>query len=205
MMVTAYGAMQYMIYAQYPRAEDTLLCSPVAPDDAAYLRDRVAPTLRPLSDDQYKSGPTVILHTAARWSYILWEKCVFWCVEWAPGLLVFRFSPDSSIEWTAARSPVPNFGGRDSLEEDLHAYDRDSVDHQYNLVFNAWDAQFDEDYRLSFKPATQEEIANYEAALSHVREVEGEMATVMGDANYGAWLENCINNLALQAGAGLRL
>ena len=76
---------------------NVMLCAPVASDDAAYLFERVAPTLRGLSDDEYANGLALILHTFARWSYILRDNDVFWCSEWEPGLTVVRFSPDGTM------------------------------------------------------------------------------------------------------------
>jgi hypothetical protein len=156
----ANDVMKYMIYAQYPRQEGRLLCSPVGPEDARYLRERVLPTMHPLSEDQYKSGPAVILHTAARWSYVLWEKSVIWCVEWMPGLVIIKFTCDAKMLWTAIRSPIPEFGGREAMEVEVRAYDEDATNHQYSLVFRAWDAQFDDVYRRTrnFVPATDTEV-----------------------------------------------
>ena len=54
--------------------------------------------------------PAAILHTFARYSYIIYRNNVYWCAEWEPGLIVVRFSPDGSLAWTALRSPIPNFG-----------------------------------------------------------------------------------------------
>jgi hypothetical protein len=203
----AIGVMKYMIYAQYPRQEDTLLCAPVGLEDATYLRERVLPTMHPLSEDKYKTGAAVILRTAARWSYVLWEKSVIWCVEWMPGLLVFKFTCDAEMLWTAIRSPVPEFGGREAAEADVRAYDEDAINHQYNLVFRAWDAQFDEDYRRTrnFTPATDTEVAAYLAALHYVNELEAELTAVISDPNYSAWVENCSKNVATWAGEGVRL
>jgi hypothetical protein len=57
----------------------------------------------------------------------------------------------------------------------------------------------------NYVPATDAEVAVYEAALRHVTELEDKLTVVIGDPNYSAWFENCCNNIATWAGEGIRL
>src|SRR5262245_22318209 len=127
----------YLIGAEYEGK--TQLLSALVPElERHYLIDNILPTMRPLSDAAYMLGPAVILGTFARYSYLLFDRAVYWCVEWEPGLVVVRFSGEGGMAWTAIRSPVPGFGGRTPLQEDLDAYDETADNPQYNLVFTAW-------------------------------------------------------------------
>jgi hypothetical protein len=53
--------------------------------------------MRPLSEQEYRSGSAKILSTAARYSYVLDGSVVYWGMEWEPGLVVVRFAPDTSL------------------------------------------------------------------------------------------------------------
>src|SRR5262245_61781520 len=135
--------MQYVNFVYEGDDDPTLHTGPVPENDAAYLR-RAAAHLRTLSDEDYMTGPACILHTLAKYSYVLDDQDLYWCVEWPPGLLVVRMAPGKGLEWVALRSPVPNFGGREPLPEDGDPgeYDEDN-NPQYNLIFTPWDAQYD--------------------------------------------------------------
>ncbi|SHM07017.1 hypothetical protein [Phytopseudomonas punonensis] len=161
--------MKYIVFISEQCCSDGLYTGPVAPHDADYFTRGVIPHLQPLSDEEYLDGPAAILQTGARYSYLLSGEDLYWCVEWQPGLVVVKFSPDASMAWTALRSPVPNFGGRVALEVDTLQYDEDEENHQYNLVFRSWDAQFDEDHRAwgAFEPASPSEEAAFNAAIKH--------------------------------------
>jgi hypothetical protein len=194
---------QYVIFL-----DEVMLAAPLEEGDSNYLRSGVLPHLSPLSDEEYMQGPAVILHTLARYSYILWRKDVYWCSEWEPGLIVVRFSPDGGMVWAALRSPIPNFGGRRPTAEDRRNYDPDAENHQYNLVFNAWDAQFDEDWRKwrSFERAELKTAKAYQAALAHVNELGEQMQTRYSDeAKFARWTARCKRNLRKWAGKGIRV
>jgi hypothetical protein len=197
---------QYAIFVEDKRGREVMHTAPVPEDDARFLRERVLPTLQPLDDATYLDGPAMILHTGARFSYVLDGDDLLWCVEWEPGLLVVRFSPDGRMAWTALRSPVPGFGGRKPLKQDLAGYDEDAEDPQYNLVFHAWDAQFDEFSRThyAFAPASDDAKKRYAAGLRHP---DGLVATVperKGKAR-SAWIAACQRRVQEWAGEGLRL
>ncbi|KIQ06333.1 MULTISPECIES: hypothetical protein [Pseudomonas] len=168
--------MKYIVPISEQSCPDGLYTGPVAPEDAGYLTRCVIPHLQPLSDEEYLDGPAAILQTGARYSYILSAGAIYWCVEWQPGLVVVRFSPDTSMAWVALRSPVPDFAGRVALEVDTAHYDEDAEDHQYNLVFRSWDAQFDEDHRVrgAFEPASASEEASFNAAIRHANRLSNQ-------------------------------
>lgn len=199
---------QYVIFAPHENKEDMMLVAPVRQEERDYLVKGIIPTLQPLSDNDYVQGPAVILHTLARSSYILAGDDLYWCVEWDPGLIVVRFSPDGSMAWSALRSPIPEFGGRTPTEQDLESYDEDAEDHQYNLVFHAWDAQFEEDKRAwrSFTRAEASTAAAYRRALAHANALGEQMqASLSEEADRTQWRDRCKENIATWAGDGIRI
>jgi hypothetical protein len=86
---------QYVIFVDDEGEKGAMFMAPLEPGDRDYFKN-VLRKMRPLSDHEYMNGLDAIRHTLARYSYILWEECVFWCVEWDSGLIVIRFSPDGS-------------------------------------------------------------------------------------------------------------
>jgi hypothetical protein len=197
--------MQYFITVFEADEAGTPYTAPVPEGDAEYLR-RATATLRPLTAEEYVSGPLVILHTMAKYSYVLDGSEVFWCVEWDPGLIVIRLSPDGTLQWTALRSPVPNFGGRDATEAEMEEFDEDADNPQYNLIFDPWDAQFDAEERewKSFVLASQDEITQFEAAIAHANQF-GEVNKALPAGDRRAWSDRCVKNLEDWAGEGIRL
>jgi hypothetical protein len=187
--------------------DEVMLTAPLEDGDFRYLADHILPNLRTLSDEEYMHGPAVILHTFARYSYILHRGDVYWCAEWEPGLVVVRFSPDGRLAWVAMRSPIPNFGGREPALEDEGNYDEDAENHQYNLVFNAWDAQFDAADRewRSFRPAEPGAVSDFQAALSHADHLGTRIqARYSGDDKFSDWSVLCKDNIRAWAGDGVR-
>jgi hypothetical protein len=167
----------------------------VDPADAAYLREVVIPRLRPLSDQEYSEGPAAILHTMAPFSYVLDGPQLYWCVPWNPGLLVIRFSPAGAMAWAAFRSPNPEFGGREATDAEWDAYDEDAEDPQYNLVFDAWDARFDEELLKEWSPAAPDTQQRFDAALAHVNALGEELQRRYSEPSaYQEWLARCKEN-----------
>ncbi|NND04575.1 MAG: hypothetical protein HKN91_17505 [Acidimicrobiia bacterium] len=192
--------MQHVIWVS-ESSGDTPYSAPLSPENAKYLK-RACEHLEPMSDEQYLNGPAAILGTLARSSYVLAGDDVLWCAEWDPGLLVFQFSPSGSMARVALRSPVPHFGGREATDEEHAAYNEDEPNPQYSVVFDAWDAQFEDDTRQwkGFSPADDETVARFEAALAHVNSL-GQRLGDLGDA----WMESAKVNVDTWAGEGLRL
>src|SRR5262245_3788703 len=198
--------MQYVNFVFEDGDDSTLHTGPVPDSDAAYLR-KAATLLRPLSDDDYMTGPACILHTLAKFSYVLDDQDLYWCVEWQPGLLVVRMTPNKELEWVALRSPVPNFGGREPLPEDGKPDEYDPEDNpQYNLIFTPWDAQFDQQDKEwgSFVPADSEVQSRFESALARVNALGDVMQSRYAD-DTDAWLSQCKQNLKKWCGEGVRL
>nr|WP_288498467.1 hypothetical protein [uncultured Pseudomonas sp.] len=168
--------MKYVIFISEQSCPDGMYTGPVAPQDADYFNRSVIPHLQLLSNEEYLDGPAAILKTGARYSYLLSGEDIYWCVEWEPGLVVVKFSPDTSMAWAALRSPVPNFGDRVALEVDTAQYDEDEENHQYNLVFRSWDAQLDEDHRVwgDFEAASPGEEAVFNAAIRHANRLSNQ-------------------------------
>jgi hypothetical protein len=202
---TAFSIVQYVNFVYGDDDEAVLHTAPVAADDAAYL-ERVIVALRPLSEEEYMTGPAVVLHTMAKSSYILRGEELFWCIEWQPGLIVVRMAPGQPMSWAAIRSPVPNFGGREASAAELDAYDENAENAQYNLIFTPWDAQFDAQDRewYSFVPAGEEVQLRFEKALARVNEL-GEIMEQRYSQDHDNWLARCKDNLRNWCGEGIRL
>lgn len=194
--------MEYIIFF-----DDEMLATELEDGDAKYFRE-ILPHLKPLSDEEYMNGVAVILQTGAAYSYVLYENNVYWCVEWAPGLVVVRFSPDGKIAACALRSPVPDFDGRTPNAEDATDYD-DTVDNpQYNLVYRAWDALFDDEWREAngFKKTDDKTKAAYEASLRHVFDLGEKVATAyQTEEAFNEWRNKCKEAIDNWSGDGIRL
>ncbi|WP_092021123.1 hypothetical protein [Marinobacter zhejiangensis] len=186
--------MKYVIWVIEDDDSEALYTGPVASSDADYLA-KVIPLLEPISNAEYRSGLAAILSTAARFSYILLGDDIVWCIEWSPGFIVVKFTPDGQILGAAIRALNPCFGGREATDEELDAFDEDNNPH-YNLIFDPWDAQFEEDYRESgnFQRANEEELARYQSALKPVSDLEA-----LDEASF----EQCKANICEWAGKGL--
>lgn len=197
--------MQYLNFV-YEGDGEQLHSGPVPESDASYLQ-KAATHLRPLSDEDYMTGPGAIVNSMAKYSYVLDGDVLFWCIEWEPGLLVVRMSPAATMQWVALRSPVPNFGGRKPLPEDgdPDAYGDDG-NPQYNLIFTPWDAQFEKQEREwgGFVPADSDTQSRFESALSHVNELGGTMQSRFAD-DTESWFELSKRNIEEWAGEGVRL
>ena len=188
--------------------DEVMFAAPLEEGDFRYFTAHILPTLRSLSDEEYMEGPAVIMHTFARYSYILYRHDVYWCAEWEPGLIVVRFSPDGGLAGAAMRSPIPNFGGREPAEKDVRNYAAAAENRQYNLVFTAWDAQFDAADRewRSFQPAEAKTANDYRAALSHSHQLGEQMqARYSGDDKFSEWSAQCKSNVRAWAGEGVRV
>lgn len=200
------NTMHYINFVYEDSDTPTLYTGPVPDGDAAYLRVAAA-HLKPLSDEEYMTGLAGVLHTGAKYSYVLDGNVLYWCIEWEPGLLIVKMVPESEMQWVALRSSVPNFGGRDPLPEDGDPDDYDCDDNpQYNLIFTPWDAQFDEQDRESgdFVPADGQVQSRFENALAHVNALTGLIESRYA-ADRDSWLAVCRDNLQAWAGEGLRI
>jgi hypothetical protein len=197
--------MQYINFVTNDDDEEVMHCAPVDDDDAAYLR-RIIAELRPLSDEEYMTGPAVVLQTLARFSYTLDGEALYWCIEWQPGLIVVRLTPGGEMAWAASRSPVPGFGGREESEADRNAYDADARNSQRRLVFDPWDAQFDEQDRelRGFVPAVEDVQLRYQRAIAHINDLGEEMQRRF-EAEREEWSKRCKKNLEDWCGEGIRL
>jgi len=131
------------------------LVKPLRPLYERYLREQVIPRFQPLSLDQYLSGPNGIPATLARFSYVLDNEAVNWCIEWEPGLLVINVTPHA-MQWAARRSPNPQFGDRSATGAEIQRYEAWGEawenEHypvpppQHGLIFDAWDDMIEESF-----------------------------------------------------------
>jgi len=186
--------------------EWTWYSGPVADSDAQYLR-HAGEFVKPLTDEEYMTGPAVILHTLAKHSYVLDGTDLFWCIQWDPGLLILKMVPGESLSWIALRSPIPDVGGREPLPEDVDTADFDEDDNpQYNLIFTPWDASFDQQQREwdSFVPSSDQEIERLEASLSRVNAL-GPVMESRFSTDTDQWFQLCKKNINTWCGEGLRL
>lgn len=199
--------MQYINFVFGTDGESVMHTAPVPADDAAFL-DRAISTLRPLSEEDYTNGLAAVLKTGAHFSYVLWNENVYWCIEWDPGFIVVQFTPKGDMAWTAIRSPVPGFGGREATDAEWDEYDEDAPNPQYNLIFDPFDAQYDSQKcaRKSFIPADAEIQDRFNCAIGRANELsellESRFAT---EQEEDAWFEQCEQNLEEWCGEGIRL
>lgn len=160
--------MKYIIFPQEDGSA-ILRTQLLSSTSEAYLSEVVSPVLRSISDDEYINNFARILNTLARFSYILDREVIYWCIEWNPGLVVVKFAPDCSLAVAELHSPNPQFGGREATDKEIESYDENAVNHQYHLVFDAWDAQFDEEALKEWTIADRDTINRFDAALAHVQ------------------------------------
>ena len=173
--------------------------------DKNYFVNNIIPRLELMTFEKYSNSVAIILNTGAHWSYILFNNDVYWCIEWDPGLIVIRFLSNGEIYATSIRSPIPEFGGRKPLLSDTEKYDEDEPNCQYNLIFNAWDAQFDEEHRTwnNFKPANAKEKKMFELALKMANTKYDQLLKQYTDEKiYDKWHKKCIENITYWGGEG---
>lgn len=201
--------MRYVIFAPFAGNEGDayMQTAPLPEATEKYLRDFIIPHLKEVDQDLYSDGFAAIHRSFARFSYVLDGETVLWSIEWDPGLLVVRFHPGGHFEAQAFRSPFPAFGGRKPLEEDLLAYDDAEPNHQYDLVFDSWDAQFEQywrDYR-GFKTASESEQHRFELAMEAANQLtEQAAATYESEATQVTRVNECKKRLEDWAGPGIR-
>ena len=193
--------MKYIIWDK----DDNPLTAKVQGLDSDYFKTYVIPNLKPANEMDYIEGFSAILHTAARWSYILFDDKCYWLIEWNPGLIVLELQSKEIINFTALRSPIPHFGGRKPLEIDNEDdYDEDAKNHQYNLIFRAWDAQFDKKDQQwnNFKPASEVELELFRNCLKYVDKL-GDITKSRFENDYKNYLKMAKQNIDKLAGIGI--
>jgi len=196
--------MKYLIYIIENDNTESIHSGPVAIPEMEYLKNHVFPYFKTLSHEEYKNGHVAILNTGAKSSYISDGDDVLWCIEWPPGLIVVRFLNNGLMEWTAMRSPNPEFGGREAAECDWIDYDEDAVDHQYNLIFKPWDAQFDKQYReeRAFEVADKTTVDKFTLCLKNLDNISVELFK-MYDDKFDLHIRKCKENLKEWCGKGI--
>ena len=164
--------MKYLIWVTQKDEIEKMFSAPVSTIDSDYFKREVLPSLTPISQDFYCKSFAAILQTLAKWSYILYQEKLYWCIEWTPGFIVLEFQPDGIIQGAALRSPIPTFGRRTPLPVDLENEFDDELyeNHQYNLIFDAWDAQFDKQTRnwKKFLLVSKEDREQYDKCIRYI-------------------------------------
>lgn len=210
--------MLYLVSIEDEKEADsfTLHMSNVDKGDADYLR-HAAKHLQSLSDEQYMTGPAVLLLSMAKSSYVLSGKDLYWCVEWTPGLVIVRVSPEKPLAWVglaAQGAGSPNLGltGLGSVVDDSTSREigceneRDRLGNpQYNLIFDCYDAQQDTEFRESeFVVADVEVRENFQNALSQLDRLADTMETRFGES-VTEWFEDGKQNLKKWLAGGVSL
>lgn len=186
--------MKYLIFANADA--DQPMVGPVPEAEAEYFNEARV-TLKEIGEEGFRSTFAPLFISAAKISYILDGDSFFALFEWNPGLIILSVK-GRKFKWTALRSPVPDFGGREPLPEDkADDFDEDEPNPQYDLIFGPWDAQFDEEYREDgeFVEASKEDCAPYQAAMTTL-----EPMFVDAEANQNTW-----DRIEALAGEGIRL
>ena len=194
--------MHYLIFVPNDHDSSDPYDSEVRPSSQAYLRRFVLTNLRDIPDSLYADGLAAIQLTLAKSVYIVEGADVYWLIEWAPGLVVVRVRPDAPLAAVAMRSPIPSFGGRTPDPDDDPDYDEDT-NHQYNLIFDAWDAMFDDDRRelSNFFRAAPERMAAFETAAATL----DALGAAHFEAADRAWLEPAQEKIVEWTGLGVRV
>ncbi|WP_286237874.1 hypothetical protein [Neptuniibacter halophilus] len=158
--------MKYIISKELEAQGRLYHSAPLEKSECEYFHTQVLPCLTPVSDQRYIQSFSIFKETHARWSYVLCEDKLYQCVLWPPGLIVLEFSPEGKIRAAAFNSLRPDHNASDEAWDD---YD-ETTDPQYNLVFEAWDATYDDwAYRQNhFSPASPEELALQHRCLRHI-------------------------------------
>lgn len=201
--------MKYIIWVEQDNATQKMHVAPVSKIDKDYFIEEIIPSLQPISQNFYTESFVVILQTLARWSYIVYEGKIYWCVEWAPGLIVLEIQENGTLQALALRSPNPSFGSRTALAEDLEFQPdyEDYENHQYNLIFDAWDAQFDKKKRewKQFKPVNEDDLEkqHFDRCIVHI----DNMAPIVEEKyqqDPENFMNNCKNRIDKWSGTGKR-
>jgi hypothetical protein len=99
------------------------------------------------------------------------------------------------MAWASVPSPNPEFGGRAASQAELDEYDPDAWDAGYDLVFDAWDAQFEEDTRVDngFEPASSEVRQRFDALFGDLNRLHEDLErSFENDAERREqWLARC--------------
>jgi len=155
------------------------LVKPVRPLYAHYFHQEVVPRFQPISVDQFVGGPIGISATAARFSHVLDNEAVNWCIEWNPGLFVISVT-QNSMHWAARRSPNPEFGGRSATNAERERYAK--WEHswekqhplvqppQYGLIFDAWDEIVEQSFS-DWRPASELENQTIRKVFDRLNEL----------------------------------
>lgn len=183
--------------------ESVMHVAEVGKTEYKFLTNQVLPSLKPLSAEQYMVGPAGVLHTFAKFSYVLFKGDLYWCIEWTPGLVIVRIRKGGELSWAAFRSPNPQFGGRKATRVEIASFDCDAEDPLDNIVFYPWNAALERNSDF-FKPASRRWCVQYELAIDHLNALGETMATRFG-GDIDGWRENCQKNIAAFAGNGIPL
>jgi len=195
---------RYIIYVEQGK-RGKYFEGPVAEVDAGYLQQGKQ-HLKRLDQNDYIHGFGGLLHLLTRYSYVLDEDRVYWCIEWDPGLIVIEFSPSGEMRWVPLRSPVPDFGGRTPLKEEQDRFDPEAPNSQVSLVFDPWSAQFDKEDRQdkAFSVADRESVQRFELALEVVNRLGEEIDARFGE-DLETWVYQCEAHVQGIVGQGVRL
>lgn len=188
--------MQYITFAEDMDRGEIMLCGPVRPQEMAYIRETIAPQLQPMTKEDYVNGPAAILQTEARWSYVLDGETAYWCVEWLPGLLVLQFTENGPMQWATVASSQLEAANAAEMKD----YNEDEDEPQYRLIYEAWDAQFEDGLREGWKVAPEATELSFERALTQVRQIEDELENLYGsdEAAFERWMDACESSPLLQ-------
>lgn len=148
---------------------------------ADWLLGVLDPLLLPLSDEQYLATHCVIPFGASRWSYVVTDEAVHWIVEDESALIVTRFDVDGSM-WSASFPWI-----RKRLDEE----DDDEPDLAYDLVFYAWDSQFEAFWRehRGFLVDDGEVERTFDLVMQHVQELQAAADRDRADSDLDDWAD----------------
>jgi hypothetical protein len=185
--------MHYYIVTDHNGQEGVALVKGLDTVIANYLRKEVLPRLKPLSKEDYLYGPAAILGAEPAFSYVVEGSNVYWCVEWDPGLLVIRFDDKGKMAYAALPAINPLFGNRTATLAELKEYEERDHDPQVELVYQGYDAQFEDGDRTGWVIAGRPFRRTFETAIEHVNQLYDQLEEGFGDdeAKVKAWQARC--------------
>lgn len=185
--------MYHYIVTDHAGQSEVAMVKPLENILAQYMRKQVLPLMKPLSKDDYLYGPAAILGAEAAYSYLLDGSVVYWCVEWDPGLLVIRFDDKGKMAYAALQALNPLFGNRTATLADIKAYEERECDQQVELVYQGYDAQFEDADRTGWVIATRPFRRAFDTAIEFVNVMHEKLEDGFGDdeAKVLAWQARC--------------
>jgi hypothetical protein len=185
--------MHHYIVTDHEGQEEVALIKPLENEEISYMRKEVIPRMKPLSKEDYLYGPAAILAAEPAFCYVLDGKHVYWCIEWDPGLLVIRFDDKGKMAYASLQALNPLFGNRTATLKEIQDYEDQGRDQQVELVYQGYNAQFEDADRTGWTIAARPFRRTFDTAIEFVNVMHDQLEDGFGDdeAKVKAWQVRC--------------